>query len=425
MTMTLSVTRGTTGIDSRRRRTVVRPCRCRRRRVGAERSLSFAVVFGSALALLRLDPRLPARGRLRGRGRSSKAWGGARLRSRPCLGGLARRPALPRPRPPRERRRRVPVVSAVGPWGLTVAGSVRRLGARPSAAEVASAVAVPPAAAPDPRRRVAHGRRAARPAAGAGRTPAMHARPRPAWPRWSTSGDRPSRRRSARRGTTSASRGRRRRRTRTAPTSSRRRPLPPRRCRRSVRTRPRPPRPRPPRRRRLRAPEPGAANPPRRYRSPSSHRRWTPAPRSTGRSPSGNRRASIVVHRRSLRLGRGDGGARRADGIGRAGTPVGASGRDGRAGRPRLVGWTHGRGDARPPDLAALRCARGKPRSRRALPAAALRVRSRGRRGRRLASPYLAGSSRPHGRNPAGKPAPGYRTPMVPDGIRGGKPGRA
>jgi hypothetical protein len=38
------------------------------------------------------------------------------------------------------------------------------------------------------------------------------------------------------------------------------------------------------------------------------------------------------------------------------------------------------------------------------LPAAALRVRSRGRRGRRLASPYLAGSSRPHGRNPAGKP---------------------
>src|SRR4029453_4635722 len=38
-------------------------------------------------------------------------------------------------------------------------------------------------------------------------------------------------------------------------------------------------------------------------------------------------------------------------GIGRAGPPVGASGRDGRAGRTRLVGWTHSRGDVVPPTL--------------------------------------------------------------------------
>src|SRR4029450_9433243 len=38
----------------------------------------------------------------------------------------------------------------------------------------------------------------------------------------------------------------------------------------------------------------------------------------------GDCRTTIVIHRRSLRLGRGEGGARRADGIGRAGTPVGA-----------------------------------------------------------------------------------------------------
>ena len=62
----------------------------------------------------------------------------------------------------------------------------------------------------------------------------------------------------------------------------------------------------------------------------------------------GGSRTRVVVHRRSLRLGRGDGGARRADGVGRAGTPGWASGRDGLAGRPGLVGWTHGPGDVVP-----------------------------------------------------------------------------
>jgi hypothetical protein len=76
-------------------------------------------------------------------------------------------------------------------------------------------------------------------------------------------------------------------------------------------------------------------------------------------------------------------------------------GRAGRTASPRRI---CARTWGRPPVLAALRCARGNPRSRRAHPAAALRVRTRGRRGRCLASPYLAGSSRPHGRNPAGKP---------------------
>ena len=62
----------------------------------------------------------------------------------------------------------------------------------------------------------------------------------------------------------------------------------------------------------------------------------------------GGSRTRVVVHRRSLRLGRGDGGARRADGVGRVRTPGRAWGRDGLAGRPGLVGWTHGPGDVVP-----------------------------------------------------------------------------
>src|SRR5215207_6046009 len=114
MTITLSVTRGTTGIDSRRRRTVVRPCRCRRRRVGPERSPSFSVDFGSGLAFLGWSDFLRAVvfaaealvGDLGGR---SSPFASAA--SAVSLAGLA----LLRPRPPRERRRRVPVVGAVDP----------------------------------------------------------------------------------------------------------------------------------------------------------------------------------------------------------------------------------------------------------------------------------------------------------------------
>ena len=62
----------------------------------------------------------------------------------------------------------------------------------------------------------------------------------------------------------------------------------------------------------------------------------------------GGSRTRVVVHRRSLRLGRGDGGARRGDGVGRVRTPGWASGRDGLAGRPGLIGWTHGPGDVVP-----------------------------------------------------------------------------
>jgi hypothetical protein len=50
ITISLSVTRGTTGIDSRRRWTVVRPCRCRRSRVGAEVSASSCFVGLAAFA---------------------------------------------------------------------------------------------------------------------------------------------------------------------------------------------------------------------------------------------------------------------------------------------------------------------------------------------------------------------------------------
>jgi len=199
--------------------------------------------------------------------------------------------------------------------------------------------------------------------------------------------------------------GRRRRRTKTGPTSSRRRPLPPRRCRRPIpcaRVR------RDLGRRAAGAcgrPNPARANLHHRYRSPSSRRRWTPAPRSAGRSPS---RKPPSPDRRSSSLPSSGEGRRRCSPSGRGRSRRNArwgvgSGRAGRAASPRrLDARPWGR---RPPDLAALGCARGKPRSRRALPAAALRVRSRGRRGRRLASPYLAGSSRPLGRNPAGKPA--------------------
>src|SRR5215203_692982 len=114
MTITLSVTRGTTGIDSRRRRTVVRPCRCRRRRVGAERSPSFPVDFGSALAFLGWSAFLravvfAAEALVEGFGGRSPRFSSAA--SVVSAVGLV----LLRPRPPRERRRRVPVVAAVDP----------------------------------------------------------------------------------------------------------------------------------------------------------------------------------------------------------------------------------------------------------------------------------------------------------------------
>ncbi len=198
--------------------------------------------------------------------------------------------------------------------------------------------------------------------------------------------------------------GRRRRRRRTEPTSFRRRPLPSRRYWRWIRSA----RARRDLGRRAAGacghPNPALATRHRRCRSPSSHRRWNPPPRSAGRSPYWK---PPNPDRRSSSLPSSGEGRRRCSPSGRDRSRRNArwgvgSGRAGRAASPRrLDARPWGR---RPPDRAALRCARGKPRSRRALPAAALRVRSRGRRGRRLASPYLAGSSRPHGRNPAGKP---------------------
>src|SRR5512132_3425775 len=99
MTITLSVTRGTTGIESRRRRTVVRPWRCRLRRVGAERSLSFSVVFGSALAFFGWSDFLrvvvfAAEPLVEGLGGRSSASAASAI----SPAGLA----LLRPRPPRE-----------------------------------------------------------------------------------------------------------------------------------------------------------------------------------------------------------------------------------------------------------------------------------------------------------------------------------
>jgi len=232
----------------------------------------------------------------------------------------------------------------------------------------------------------------------------MHARPRRAGHRGRPPAARPSSVARPGGNRLGLAQGRRRRRTRTGATSSRRRPLPSPRPRRSI--------PSARVRRGLDRRAAGACGHPnraraslhRRYRSPSSRRRWNPRPRSAGRSPSWrppNR------DRRSSSLPSFGEGRRRCSPSGRDRSRQNArwgvgSGRAGRAASPRrLDALPWGR---HPPDLAALRCARGKPRSRRALPAAALRVRSRGRRGRRLASPYLAGSSRPHGRNPAGKP---------------------
>jgi hypothetical protein len=220
--------------------------------------------------------------------------------------------------------------------------------------------------------------------------------------------------------------GRRRRRAKTGPATSRRRPLPWRRYLRPI------PSPRVRRDRGRRGagacgrPNPGRANLHRRNRSPSSHPRWTPAPRSAGRSPSWNpppipdRRSSSLPSSWEWRRRCSPSGRDRSRRNARRGVGSGQAGRA--ASHRRLDAQPWGR---RPPDRAALRCARGKPRSRRALPAAALRVRSRGRRGRRLASPYLAGSSRPHGRNRRANLPQGYRTPMAPGGIRGGKPWRA
>jgi len=232
----------------------------------------------------------------------------------------------------------------------------------------------------------------------------MHARPRRAGHRGRPPAARPSSVARPGGNRLGLAQGRRRRRTRTGATSSRRRPLSPR-SRRSI--------PSARVRRGLDRRAAGACGHPnraraslhRRFRSPSSRRRWNPRPRSAGRSPSWrppNR------DRRSSSLPSFGEGRRRCSPSGRDRSRQNArwgvgSGRAGRAASPRrLDALPWGR---HPPDLAALRCARGKPRSRRALPAAALRVRSRGRRGQRLASPYLAGSSRPHGRNPAGKPA--------------------
>ncbi len=123
-------------------------------------------------------------------------------------------------------------------------------------------------------------------------------------------------------------------------------------------------------------------------REPPSRRSWNPS-----------RRSSSLPSRRE---GRWQRSPRAGDHRMRRNAWSGAGwGRAGRTASPRRI---CARTWGRPPVLAALRCARGNPRSRRAHPAAALRVRTRGRRGRCLASPYLAGSSRPHGRNPAGKP---------------------
>jgi len=132
-------------------------------------------------------------------------------------------------------------------------------------------------------------------------------------------------------------------------------------------------------------PSPWSARP---VREPPSRRSWNPS-----------RRSSSLPSRREGRWQRSPrAGGRRM----RRNAWSGAGwGRAGRTASPRRI---CARTWGRPPVLAALRCARGNPRSRRAHPAAALRVRTRGRRGRCLASPYLAGSSRPHGRNPAGKP---------------------
>jgi hypothetical protein len=120
-----------------------------------------------------------------------------------------------------------------------------------------------------------------------------------------------------------------------------------------------------------------------------SRKWWNPSRRSTSLP--------------SRREGRRQRSPRAGDRRMRRNASSGASwGRTGRTASPRRICarvW-----GTRPLALAALHCARGNPRSRRARPAAALRVRTRGRRGRCLASPYLAGSSRPHGRNPAGKP---------------------
>ena len=124
-------------------------------------------------------------------------------------------------------------------------------------------------------------------------------------------------------------------------------------------------------------------------RPPPARRSWNPS-----------RRSSSLPSRRE---GRWQRSPRAGDRRMRRNASWGAlRGRAGRTASPRRIcARTWG---GRPPALAALHCARGNPRSRRAHPAAALRVRTRGRRGRCLASPYLAGSSRPHGRNPAGKP---------------------
>src|SRR5512132_1089559 len=264
MTITLSVTRGTTGIDSRRRRTVVRPCRCRRRRVGAERSLSFSVVFGSTLAFfgwsdfLRVvvfaaEPLVEGLG-----GRSSPSASAASAISPAGL-------ALLRPRPPRERRRRVPVVVPVDPSVRPSTGSVPGSvsgSVSVSVAEGASAVVVPLAAAPEllplrPRPRPPRDRRRVP----TGRAPVDARSTSPGWASRSTSGCSSVVGRSARRepprpragaAWTSLEAGA----AVFAPPSSAVAPVPA-----PDPERPRPPRPRPPRRR-LRAPEPGVGEPP-------------------------------------------------------------------------------------------------------------------------------------------------------------------
>jgi hypothetical protein len=389
--MSLSVTRGTTGIDSRRRRTVARPWRCRRRRVGAGAS-ACSSVFVEALGRVE-------RVRVAGAFCGSAVFGLAERRAgrplgaaSPSAGFVAGRDSdpsaagffPPRPRPPRR----------AGAW---VRSSSRPRPASVTARRSSSA----------PARSTRCSRRSwrepslrglvlgLRDCGGGERPPVGRAyggrvRPRPA--------GRPGRPRAVREalavgGCLAAV---------AEPFAD---PVP---------EPPRPPLPLPPRLRRRRAP---CRWLPSRIRRPYSYRSRVCGLRALARSPSCCRRSSSLPsdpERLWLPWPRSGRCSRRMPG----GSET--------ALRPGLVRFTLGCGALAPRLLRRLVAQRKSPFSA-GCPVAALRVGPRGRRGRRLASPSLAGilaAPWPRARRatlPSGYPTHRPR-PARPRGLGSGEP---